>query len=233
MSTDSLKLPVPKVCSAIYAVMTPHPLEHEDHVAMPMEFLLRLRGSSDLGMKRLKKRPFQFLIRAESDTAGAGDMAFRTRQQALELAEAHDGVVVDMLLPRVIEHGSAATSLSNASQWFVFEYDADEDGHIMTHGLDQFGLAELHSFGVPVAQKAMYDAVLTGIAFRLIDEWPTHDPIGPATITLRDIAYGFGDPAAASTPNDRTVDVTLTYVEDQHELHVTLHDDPATSLFQA
>lgn len=227
-----MSVPVPKVCSAIYAVMTPHPLEHEDHVAMPLDFLLRLRGSSDLGMLRLKKRPFQYLIRNESNTTGAGEMALATRKQALELAELHDGVVVDMLLPRVIEHGSAATSLSYASQWFVFEYDADEDGHIMTHGMDQFGLPELHSFGVPPAQKAMYDAVLTGIAFRLIDEWPAHDPIGPATITLRDIAYGLGDPAASSTPDDRSVDVTLTYAEDDYELHVTLHDDPATSLFQ-
>lgn len=227
-----MNLPVPKVCAAIYAVMTPHPLEHEDHVAMPLDWLLRLRGSSDLGMQRLKKRPFQFLIRGESDTAGAGEMALATRIQALKLAEAHDGVAVDMLLPRVIEHSSAASSLTHASQWFVFEYDADEDGHIMTHGLDQFGLPELHSFGVPPEQKAMYDAVLTGIAFRLIDEWPEKDPIGPATITLRDIAYGFGDPAAESTPNDRSVDVTLSYDEDSHELRVTLHDDPATSLFQ-
>lgn len=227
-----MNLPVPKVCAAIYAVMTPHPLEHEDHVAMPLDWLLRLRGSSDLGMQRLKKRPFQFLIRGESDTAGAGEMALATRIQALKLAEAHDGVAVDMLLPRVIEHSSAASSLTHASQWFVFEYDADEDGHIMTHGLDQFGLPELHSFGVPPEQKAMYDAVLTGIAFRLIDEWPEKDPIGPATITLRDIAYGFGDPAAESTPNDRSVDVTLSYDEDAHELRVTLHDDPATSLFQ-
>lgn len=227
-----MTVPQPKVCAAIYAVMTPHPLEREDHVAMPMEFLLRLRGSSDLGMKRLKKRPFQFLIRDESDAAGAAAMALETRIKALELAEAHDGVAVDMLLPRVVEHGSAETSLTHASQWFVFEYDADEDGHIMTHGLDQFGLPELHSFGVPPAQKAMYDAVLTGIAFRLIDEWPDHDPVGPATITLRDIAYGFGDPAASSTPDDRSVDVTLSYAEDEHELRVTLHDDPATNLFQ-
>lgn len=227
-----MNLPVPKVCAAIYAVMTPHPLEHEDHVAMPLDWLLRMRGSSDMGMQRLKKRPFQFLIRGESDTSGAGAMAYETRLKALELAEAHDGVAVDMLLPRVIEHGAEATSLTHASQWFVFEYDADEDGHIMTHGLDQFGLPELHSFGVPPAQKAMYDAVLTGIAFRLIDEWPGQDPVGPATITLRDIAYGFGDPAAASTPDDRSVDVTLSYDEDEHELRVTLHDDPATSLFQ-
>lgn len=227
-----MTVPQPNVCAAIYAVMTPHPLEHEDHVAMPMEFLLRLRGSSDLGMQRLRKRPFQFLIRAESDTSGARAMAFETRITALQLAEAHDGVAIDMLLPRVVEHGSASTSLSNASQWFVFEYDADENGHIMTHGLDQFGLPELHSFGVPAAQRAMYDAVLTGIAFRLIDEWPAQDPVGPATITLRDIAYGFGDPAASSTPNDRSVDVTLAYDEDEHELRVTLHDDPATSLFQ-
>lgn len=228
-----MTVPQPKVCAAIYAVMTPHPLDREDHVAMPMEFLLRLRGSSDLGMQRLKKRPFQFLIRDESDAAGAAAMALETRIKALELAEAHDGVAVDMLLPRVVEHGSAETSLTDASQWFVFEYDADEDGHIMTHGLDQFGLPELHSFGVPPAQKAMYDAVLTGIAFRLIDEWPDHDPVGPATITLRDIAYGFGDPAASSTPDDRSVDVTLSYAEDEHELRVTLHDDPATNLFQA
>lgn len=227
-----MSVPVPRVCSAIYAVMTPHPLEHEDHVAMPLEFLLRLRGSSDVGMRRLKKRPFQFLIRDESDTAGSGPMAVRTRIRALELAEAHDGVVLDMLLPRVIEHSAAATTLTNASQWFVFEHDADEEHDVLTHGLDQFGLPELHGFGVPPEQRAMYDAVLTGIAYRLIEEWPGNDPVGPATITLRDIAYGFGDPDAASTPDDRAVDVTLAYAEDEHELQVTLHDDPASCLFQ-
>lgn len=226
-------VPIPKVCSAIYAVMTSHPLEQADHVTMPLDFLLRLRGSSDVGMQRLKKRPFQALIRGESNTAGAGDMAVRTRAEALEIAEANDGVVVDMLLPRVIEHGASATSRAHASQWFVFEYDVDAEGDVLTHGLDIFGLPELHSFAILKNQRPMYDAVLTGIAYRLIEEWPSHDPTGPATITLRDIAFGYGDPAADSTPNDRSVDVTLTYDADVHELLVTLHDDPATSLFQA
>lgn len=227
-----MSVPVPKICSAMYAVMTPHPLHHQDHVELPLDFLLRLRGSSEVAMQRLKRRPFQLLVKGQSDTAGAARLAYRTRLEALQVAEANDGVAVDLFLPRVIEHSADATSLTHAAQWFVFEYDADEVGHVMTHGLEQFGLPELHTFGVPADERAMYDAVLTGLAYRLIDEWPGRDPVGPATITLRDIAFGLGDPDASSTPADRTVDVTLAYVEEGHELRVTLHDDPALTLFQ-
>jgi len=74
--------------------------------------------------------------------------------------------------------------------------------------LDIFGLPELHAFGAP-----------------------GNDRVGPATITLPDSAYGLGDPAASSASNGRSVDVNLTYNDEEHDLLVTLHDDPATGLF--
>ena len=76
---------------------------------------------------------------------------------------------------------------------------------------------------------AMFSAVLAGLVHRLIAEWPDHDPVGRATVTLRDIAYGLGDPDAAQTPNDRTIDVSIDYSSGQLVVHLLA--DPAETLF--
>jgi hypothetical protein len=78
---------------------------------------------------------------------------------------------------------------------------------------------------------AMTDAVVAGLAHRLIAEWPENDPVGPATVTLRDIAFGLGDPQAATTPKDRTLDLLITYDPGPHRLVVQLLQDPAEALF--
>ena len=77
----------------------------------------------------------------------------------------------------------------------------------------------------------MADAVVAGLAHRLIAEWPENDPVGPATVTLRDIAYGLGDPDAISTPKDRTIDLVISYDPGPHRLMVQLLQDPAVVLF--
>ncbi len=73
--------------------------------------------------------------------------------------------------------------------------------------------------------------MLAGVVHRLIAEWPEHDPVGEATVTLRDIAYGLGDVQASVTPHDRGVRISIDYVADDHVLAVELLDDPATTLF--
>jgi len=77
----------------------------------------------------------------------------------------------------------------------------------------------------------MVDAVIAGLAHRLIAEWPENDPVGPATVTLRDIAYGLGDLEAVTTPKDRAIDLVIDYDPGPHRLVVQLLQDPAEVLF--
>ncbi len=77
----------------------------------------------------------------------------------------------------------------------------------------------------------MYSAVLAGLVHRLLAEWPANDPVGGATVTLRDIAYGLGDAQAATTPKGRSIDVDIAYDPDDEVLVVTLDGDPAETLF--
>jgi hypothetical protein len=98
-------------------------------------------------------------------------------------------------------------------------------------GLTAFGLPEVAVEGVDPTGHAMFGAVLAGLVHRLIAEWPANDPVGTATITLRDIAYGLGDPGAAETPKDRSVELSIDYDPDEGRLVVRLLADPATALF--
>ena len=153
------------------------------------------------------------------------------RIHALQLAAEHDGVVVELLPPRVLELTPEQVSLAHAQQWYVLDYDDLDDGLLRTDGLSQFGLPEVTVVEVDRATHAMTDAVIAGLAHRLITEWPENDPVGPATVTLRDIAFGLGDPQAATTPKDRTLDLLITYDPGPHRLVVQLLQDPAEALF--
>jgi hypothetical protein len=224
-------VPVDVAPTVMYAVMTPEAFGAEDLIPPPSPELLRHYGSSELAMRRLRSRPHQHLILR---AATLEDVAFATRDariDALLLAEQHDGVVIDLAIPRVVEHRSDEVSLAHATQWYVVSYDELSDGRLRTQGLASFGLPEAVVVGVDESAHAMYSAVLAGLVHRLLAEWPANDPVGRATVTLRDIAYGLGDGEAASTPRDRTIDVEISYDDEDHLLVVTLDGDPAESLF--
>lgn len=224
-------VPVPLSCSAMYAVLTPAPLEREDHLELPTEALLRHNGTSELGIHRFRGCPHQHVLTCEAPTAMIADAMRNTRIEALDLAERHGGIVVDLLPPRVLEHRAEQVSLAHAAQWFVFDYDRIDAGVLVTDGLDRFGLPEVACHDVSEAGRAMYVAVLTGLAHRLIAEWPSNDPVGRATVTLRDIAYGLGDAESATTPKDRTIELDIAYDGHAHLLNVRLLSDPADTLF--
>ena len=139
--------------------------------------------------------------------------------------------MIDLTIPRVVDERADDVSLSHATQWFVVDYDELEEGRLRTLGLASFGLPEIVLDGVDAGAHAMFGAVLTGLVHRLIAEWPAHDPVGEATVTLRDIAYGLGDGAADQTPADRSVDVRIGYDQPAGQLTVRLLGDPATTLF--
>lgn len=226
-------VPVPDVCESLYAVMTPAPLEHEDHLPLPHAALLRAHGTSAEAVARLDARPHQLVLQHRAPVAEAAEAARAARVRALDLAAEHDGVVVELLTPRVLELGSAEVSLAHAAQWYVLDHAAVLDGDLVTDGLAQFGLPDVRVRGVGDDDlvRAMSSAVLAGLVHRLIAEWPEHDPVGEATVTLRDIAHGLGDAQASVTPRDRGVRVSITYVPDDHVLAVELLDDPASTLF--
>ena len=134
-------------------------------------------------------------------------------------------------MPRILEMGSEQVSLDTATQWYAVDYQALSSGYVCTHGLDTFGLPEVVVEGVDERQHAMYTAVLAGLVHRLIWEWPAQDPVGRATVTLRDIAHGLGDSEAESTPTGRRVEVDISYDADDNRLGLRLLSDPAVSLF--
>ena len=215
----------------MYAVMTPEPLEVEDLIPPPSAELLRHYGSSEVAMRRLRSRPHQRLILRQTTLEDAAFAIRDARIDALLLAEEHDGVVIDLSIPRVVEWRSDEVSLAHATQWYTVDYLGLSDGYLRTVGLRSFGLPEIVVEGVDESAHAMYSAVLAGLVHRLLAEWPANDPVGRATVTLRDIAYGLGDTEAASTPKGRSIDVEITYDEDDHLLGVTLDGDPAEALF--
>ncbi len=224
-------VPVPETCRAHYAVLTEQPLDREDHVPLPSEPLLRAHGTSQLAAARVHRLPHQRVLHHEVPVADAADAAVRLRREALALAAEHGGQVLELLPPRVLEAPADAVSLAHAAQWYVLDHAALLDGTLLTDGLDQFGLPAVRVRDVADADRAMVSAVLAGLVHRLIAEWPGHDPVGEATVTLRDIAHGLGDAQADVTPVERGITVRIDYDADDHVLDVAVLQDPATTLF--
>lgn len=225
---------------AIYLVLTADALDvresgdidiqpfADDSRALPPANLLVARGSDITDLEQLADRPHVLAVTKAAELADAHEIECATRARALEVAGEHDGLVVDTAVPRILRPD--ATPSPAAHEWFAFSHD---DTAIRTHGMARFGLPELGNEQSPTERLPMYDAVLVGVAQRLIEEWPANDPIGPATITMLDIAHGYGDPSADTDDStlERSVDVSLRYDRDKRLLDVALHDDPATALF--
>ncbi|UYM05787.1 hypothetical protein [Solicola gregarius] len=225
---------------AIYLVLTASALDldesgevdvrpfADDSRALPPPDLLVARGSTVDDLEGLADRPHVLAVTKASGLAEAHDVECAARSRALRIAAEHDGIVIDTAVPWIL-HGDASHSPA-AHEWFAFSHTGTS---IRTHGLARFGLPELGNDQADAERLPMYDAVLVGVAQRLIEEWPANDPIGPATITLRDIARGYGD---AFTEGDdptltRSVDVSLRYDRGNRLLEAALHDDPAVELF--
>ncbi len=75
---------------------------------------------------------------------------------------------------------------------------------IRTHGLNVIGLPEIVVRNVPEDERRMYDMVVVGLVHRLLEEWPEHDPVGPARVTLGDIAAGYEGGESSQTERAST-----------------------------
>lgn len=224
-------VPLPRTCEAMYAVMTPRSLGRDQHLPLPHDALLRHHGTSDLALARLRRCTHQSLVHGRVPLERAAEHARSMRVDALRLAEQHDGVVVDLTVPRVLELTADEVSLVQADQWYVLDARLVLDGVLQSDGLAQFGLPEVRLREVTGAARAAAGAVVAGLAHRLVAEWPDNDPVGPAAVTLRDVAYGLGDPQAKDTPTDRALPLTIAYDGEDGVLDVVLGADPVATLF--
>ena len=222
-------VPVPDVLTIAYVVLTAQPLDRDDLVPLPERSLLRLRGSSNEALDRMAGLTHQRVVARTVGPGAARFAADEARREALGLAEQHDGLVIDLQTPQIVE--TFGIDPRPAAQWFSFGYDPDRPDEVGTHGLSALGLPEIAVRAVPEGQRPMYDMVVVGLVHRLLDEWPEHDPVGPARITLSDISAGYEGGDAVPSSNAAGVDVLIDYDPDVPALRVEFMSDPAETLF--
>lgn len=221
-------VPRPETCRQLYIVALPVDIGHRDEIGFPPAGLLRLRGASAEQVQSAIEMPHRVVVIDRSDAAGAAESALDARRAAVSLAREHGGFAVDMFVPQIVTTALDDIDLAASAQWFSFGY---EDDVTVTYGLDRFGLPELRcSSTVP---RSMVDAVLVGLAHRIVGSWPDVEPTGEHLVSLTDVARGYGQPAEHD--EERTTRVEVTYVAaatpDDGRLEVTLLDDPAETLF--
>jgi len=220
-------VPVPEVLTIAYVVLTAEPLDRDDRVPLPTRSLLRLRGSSVSDLDRMTDLPHRRLVTRSVGPGAARLAAEEARREAIDLAEHHNGLVVDLQTPRIVEVRDVGPR--PASAWFSFEYDLASPDEVRTHGLHVLGLPEIIVRRVPDGQRPKYDMVIVGLVHRLLDEWPEHDPVGPARVSLGDIAAGYD--GGETRPTDQGVDLLIDYDPDLPALVVEVMNDPESALF--
>lgn len=219
-------VPVPTIVTIAYVVLTAEPLDREDLVPLPDRSLLRLRGSTVKDLDRMEDLPYQRMVSRSVGPGSARLAAEEALNEAVELAMLNDGLVLDLQTPRVVDAGPGPRP---AAEMFAFEYDLEDLGTIRTHGLNVVGLPEIILRGVPEDERRMYDMVVVGLVHRLLDEWPQHDPVGPARVTLGDITAGYE--GGESNPAVQSVDVLIDYDADLPALTVEVMSSPGSALF--
>lgn len=209
-------VPVPRAARSLHAVFTADPIEPVADLAAPPSSLLRRFGASDDDLVALSHRPHAHAFPLEAPLDTVAEQLADTRREALTFAAEHDGVVVDLLVPRVV--APSQTDPAVASHWVALDLG---DGRLSSRGLEAFGLPELQAEAGDGVRTAMILAIAMGLAQRLITEWPGHDPVGPAAVTLHDIALAFADPEPA--PREPALDVMIDY-DDEHLVVTVLGD---------
>ena len=75
----------------------------------------------------------------------------------------------------------------------------------------------------------MYDMVVVGLVHRLLEEWPEHDPVGPArspSATSRPATR-----AARTAQTEQGVDMLIDYDPELQALTVEVMTSPGAALF--
>lgn len=230
-----MTVPVPDVRHSVHAVVTATPLEPVEPVPVPLPAvaLLRRFGADAAQLAAFEARPHARVLHRSGPVTTAQADAVASRLEALTLAAQHDGLVVDLAVPRLVTHTIDETDPHAPRQWVALDVDGVQatGSDVVSHGLATFGLPEIRCAGVPFVALPATIAVLTGLTHRLLAEWPEHDPVGPATVTLADIADALGEPVPARGPAAKGGDgVAVEIALAGDELAVTVEGD-AVALF--
>lgn len=214
-------VPVPQRCRSVHGVFTREPIDGSADFPAPAAALLKRFGATDEATHALMQRTHLRMFMTDVPLSDARSAARGARRDAGAFATEHDGVLVDLAVPRIVEDPAAA----GAAAWVAV--DVDPIG-LTTRGLEAFGLPELRVDGVEAARAASTIAVLLGLSQRLISEWPAHDPVGPAAVTLHDIALAYDDQIDQTGP-ERSSDLLIAFHDG--ELVLTVMGDPIADLF--
>jgi len=216
---------VPDARHSLHAVMTATPIDGvaESSAPLPDVALLRRYGAEPDQLAAFEARPHAHVLLRSGPPATAASDAVAARLEALTLAAQHDGLVVDLAVPRLVTHTVDETDPAAPRQWVALDVEGTglEGTDVISHGLSTFGLPELRCRAVPLPALPATLAVLTGLTRRLLVEWPENDPIGRATVTLADVADAMGEP---EPPTASSIDVRIKLRGG--ELAVTLQGDP-------
>ena len=222
-----MTVPVPDVRHSVHAVVTARPLEPVEDVPVPLPTvaLLRRFGADAAQLSAFEARPHARVLHRSGGVATSQADAVAARLEALTLAAQHDGLVVDLAVPRLVTHTVDETDPRAPRQWVALDVDEVKvtGSDVVSHGLATFGLPEMRCSDVPFAALPATLAVLNGLTHRLLAEWPEHDPVGPATVTLADVAEALGEPVPPRDPASTGgygVEVEIAFTGDELAVRV-------------
>ncbi|HET7328790.1 MAG TPA: hypothetical protein VFJ14_16065 [Nocardioidaceae bacterium] len=238
--SDTIVIPVPERLLAVYAVATAEPVDSSalrssggvavdvvpvDAAPLPAAALLRAMGASTEALAKLGSATEAALVRSIGGPGmppGSEMAAYATAQA---LAEVYDGVLVDTVIPRVVDSPRGVGDDFRLADWVVLPHSATDDGlWFTTKGLVRFGMPELQSHCVPESASNAWGAVLTGVAQVLTEhlgaalrEDPTRAFVElPAQLDLRlrDIAAGYSDRSRSADDPGLDVSASMCVVWD-------------------
>lgn len=233
-------IPVPERLLAVYAVATAQPVDSAavqssggvavdvvpvDAAPLPAAALLRAMGASTESLAKLGSATEAALVRSIGGPSmpPGSEMAAYTTAQAL--ADVYDGVLVDTVIPRIVETPRGVGDDFRLADWVVLPHSVtDDDLWFTTKGLARFGLPELQSRGVPESASNAWGAILTGAAQVLTTRLGAALEQDPARafvemparfeISLRDIAAGYSDRSQSADDPDLDVSASVEVVWD-------------------
>jgi len=186
-----------------------------DGLPIPAVPLLRSAGPVPAGVEPIIEAPAQgwsILLRTSDSEAVSAQYA--ARAAAALLAHHVDGVGLDLAIPRMWPRLDPSADPDRTADWFVFDRldDGDDETATMTRGLTRFGLPELRV--VDIASSPAWDAVLTGLAHRLLTAASREVP-AEVELGLSDIAAGYAEPVDPDDPTlTRRTTLALNYADD-------------------
>ena len=187
---------------------------------LPSAPLLRAMGSPATDVADIGRASLVTMVQSAGNATWPPVHEFAARAAAGRLAEAYDGVVVDLRVPKtspavVPAEAVAAVASFRLVDWVLLPHSPDRDGlWFTTKGLSRFGLPELQTHDVPARLAGAWGAVLSGMAHVLLrDQWSSlrqtpdvafREVAAEHLLTLRDIALAYSD--RARTADDPALD---------------------------